>query len=284
MNDVQRLAEAATARFRVPFVGSDRYQQGTRIITLRPAELPPPNGFAVELRSAWRRLDALFVLDSYSAELLAVMAAVDRQRQTTFAAVARLMAGKEIRLSLRINEVVVDASADLPAAPWRRFEMTASRLSSAAAQGQEFVTSELSDLALTFLNLAFALLPVEEGEGEDAAVLTEGLPEGAKTRVEVNRYERSPVNRAACIAAHGLRCKACGFDFEEFYGPIGNGYIEVHHTTPVSAMGGAYVVDPIRELAPLCANCHAVVHRRSPPLGVEELAANINELRKKPPM
>jgi len=284
MNDAQRLAGAATARFCLPFKGTDQYQQGSHVMVLRPSGLPPPNGFAVQLKSAWRSLEARFVPDSYAAGMLAVMANADRQMQTTFAAIARLMAGKGIGLNLRINDVTVERPADLPRAPWRRFEMGATRLSAAAVQGQELVASEVTELALTFLNLVFALLPVEEEPQEGSVVFAEGLPEGAKSRIEVNRYERDPVNRAACIAAHEPRCKACGFDFGEFYGPIGNGYIEVHHTTPVSAMGDAYVVDPIREMVPLCANCHAVVHRRSPPLSVEELTMNIGEFRGKQPV
>lgn len=281
MNDAQRLANVATTRFRFPFTASDQFRQGTRVVALRPVELPPPNGFSVELRSAWRSFEALLVPDSYSANLLASMAVADMQMRKTFSSLAKLMTGKGIKIGLRINDVPVDATADLPAAPWRRLELSASRLSAAVAEGQEFVATELTELTLTFLNLVLALLPIEDDAGEDAAVFAEGLPEGAKMRVEVNRYERNPANRAACIAAHGLRCKACDFDFERFYGPIGEGYIEVHHTTPVSVMGDSYIVDPTKELVPLCANCHAIVHRQIPPLSVEELAVTIDELRKK---
>ncbi|MGH0218500.1 hypothetical protein NKY68_00240 [Sinorhizobium meliloti] len=37
--------------------------------------------------------------------------------------------------------------------------------------------------------------------------------------------------------------------------------------------GGEYTVDPIKDLIPVCANCHAMLHRRSDPLTVEELRA-----------
>ena len=83
----------------------------------------------------------------------------------------------------------------------------------------------------------------------------------------------SPVNRAACIAAHGSVCKVCGFDFGEVYGPLGQGYIEVHHRLPVSQMGAGYIVNPVRDLVPLCSNCHAAVHRTDPPMETEALAA-----------
>ena len=91
------------------------------------------------------------------------------------------------------------------------------------------------------------------------------------TRVAVNRYERSLANRAAAIAIHGAFCHVCGFDFAEFYGLMGEGFIEVHHRIPVSRMGEGYVVSPEEDLVPLCANCHQMVHREDPPVAVEEL-------------
>jgi 5-methylcytosine-specific restriction protein A len=100
-----------------------------------------------------------------------------------------------------------------------------------------------------------------------------GLPEGAKIQIVVNKYERSPANRAACISYYGPICQVCSFDFGSFYGQIGQDYIEVHHRVPVSSMGGAYRVDPVTDLVPVCGNCHAMMHRKNPPLSVEELKA-----------
>ncbi|BCW66092.1 hypothetical protein NicSoilB4_08550 [Arthrobacter sp. NicSoilB4] len=86
-------------------------------------------------------------------------------------------------------------------------------------------------------------------------------PEGAVTRVEVNRYERSPEARRACIAHYGSSCAACGFSFEQKYGEIGKDFIHVHHVVPVSQLGSSYELDPISDLIPLCANCHAMAHQ-----------------------
>ena len=55
----------------------------------------------------------------------------------------------------------------------------------------------------------------------------------------------------------------------------GQDYIEVHHRVPVSSMGGAYRVDPVTDLVPVCGNCHAMMHRKNPPLSVEELKAQL---------
>lgn len=89
--------------------------------------------------------------------------------------------------------------------------------------------------------------------------------EGTKTLVTMNRYERDPRARRECLAARGTACVVCGFDFASVYGFLGEGFIVVHHRIPVSvrARAGEYQFDPIRDLVPLCGNCHAIVHRRA---------------------
>lgn len=87
------------------------------------------------------------------------------------------------------------------------------------------------------------------------------LPPGAVTRVEVNRYEHNADARRLCVARHGTRCAVCGFDFEAVYGGIGRDFIEVHHLVPPSGLGRGYELDPVADMVPLCANCHAMTHR-----------------------
>ena len=85
-------------------------------------------------------------------------------------------------------------------------------------------------------------------------------PPDAVIRVVVNRYEQDPDARRACIAHHGSSCAACGFSFEQRFGEIALGFIPVHHLVPVSQLGSSYELDPITDLVPLCANCHAMAH------------------------
>ncbi|WP_069353648.1 HNH endonuclease [Burkholderia cenocepacia] len=115
----------------------------------------------------------------------------------------------------------------------------------------------------------------EEIPTDMAAAVPPTILEGAMKRVTVNAYERNPVARKACLAFHGYRCAACGFDFEAVYGDIGRGYIHVHHLRPLSSVGASYVIDPIKDLIPLCANCHAMIHRSDPPLAVDVLATRL---------
>lgn len=106
-------------------------------------------------------------------------------------------------------------------------------------------------------------------------------PEGARTLIYVDTVERSRRARTACIRHHGLDCAACGFNFERAYGKIGERFIHVHHLTPVSEMHGEREVDPVHDLAPVCANCHAMIHQVSPPLRIEVLRELLRERRAK---
>lgn len=85
--------------------------------------------------------------------------------------------------------------------------------------------------------------------------------EGIKKQVSVNKYERSSVARAKCIAAHGHICKVCSFDFEKVYGPIGKKFIHVHHIVPIHTIGENYKIDYIKDLVPVCPNCHVMLHK-----------------------
>lgn len=119
------------------------------------------------------------------------------------------------------------------------------------------------------------ILEVDSGGAPEASRFADslevGIPEGARTRVVANRYERDPRNRAIALLAHGHRCAACAIDLGEAYGPLARGRIHVHHLTPVSQLGDSYVCNPVEDLVPLCPNCHFVCHLRTPPLTVAEL-------------
>jgi hypothetical protein len=111
----------------------------------------------------------------------------------------------------------------------------------------------------------------------DAAVLPEEIPvdtkliEGAKKTITVNAYERDRTARLRCTAHWGVTCVVCGFDFRRQYGDLGDGFIHVHHLKPLADIGQEYSLDPVADLRPVCPNCHAMLHRGSKVLGIEEL-------------
>lgn len=115
-------------------------------------------------------------------------------------------------------------------------------------------------------------------EGESAEpIIPEELepsttyPEGAIKTITVNAYERSRVARAKCVGHHGWGCGVCGYDMTEMYGPLGAGVIHVHHVRELSAVGEEYEVDPIKDLRPVCPNCHAILHTSSPAMSITQL-------------
>jgi predicted HNH restriction endonuclease len=95
--------------------------------------------------------------------------------------------------------------------------------------------------------------------------------EGASNQVTVNAFERNPRAREACLQHYGRSCSVCGFTFEARYGEATAGYIHVHHLVPISRIGMKYRLNPIKDLRPVCPNCHAVIHRREPPFSIEEI-------------
>ena len=106
-----------------------------------------------------------------------------------------------------------------------------------------------------------------------------GYEEGKEINEQHLKYERNLINRELCLLANGYRCNVCGFLFEEKYGQIGNDFIEVHHVKPVSMMNENYIVDPIKDLVPLCSNCHSMIHKNNPPFTVSELQKIICEVQ-----
>ncbi|MBX3176493.1 MAG: HNH endonuclease [Candidatus Hydrogenedentes bacterium] len=86
--------------------------------------------------------------------------------------------------------------------------------------------------------------------------------EGLRKQVAVNKYERSSVARARCIKEHGHSCKVCNFNFEEKYGELGKEFIHVHHITPLHTIGKSYKIDYVKDLIPVCPNCHAMLHKK----------------------
>lgn len=98
-----------------------------------------------------------------------------------------------------------------------------------------------------------------------------GLEEGHVKKVLVNKYERNPKAREACLLHYGYNCQVCNLNFESTFGDIGKGIIHVHHIVPLAQIKKNYKVDPVKDLIPLCPNCHAMTHKGKPPYSVEVL-------------
>jgi hypothetical protein len=69
----------------------------------------------------------------------------------------------------------------------------------------------------------------------------------------------------------------CGFDFARVYGPLGVGYAQVHHLLPLAQRDSGEPTS-MADLAVVCANCHAMIHRGGESRELESLISS----RKKP--
>jgi putative restriction endonuclease len=103
------------------------------------------------------------------------------------------------------------------------------------------------------------------------------VPEGKQIRYYATKYERIRSHRDAALKIHGYNCIVCNLNFKEVYGELGEGYIHIHHTKPLSSLDEVTVPDPRTDLVPVCPNCHAMLHRKK---GVLLSIAELKELYK----
>jgi 5-methylcytosine-specific restriction enzyme A len=122
-------------------------------------------------------------------------------------------------------------------------------------QGSMKLTGELRDYIMGFFQKDLT-------EGYYPDEVPETLEEGNRKTVIVNVYERNPIARKKCIEHFGVQCQVCEINFENTYGEVGKDFIHVHHIVPLHEIQQGYEVDPIRDLIPVCPNCHAMLHRK----------------------
>lgn len=149
------------------------------------------------------------------------------------------------------------------------------------AQAEETVWKEFAGDRLRLRKTAdairagFKLPEALPSGGSDAVDNGEEFPEGKVLSRLHRARERSSALRerakaAAIKSGKGLVCVVCGFDFAKTYGEVGAGYIECHHTLPVSDLSDG-AKTKLKDVALLCSNCHRMVHRRRPWLALGDL-------------
>jgi hypothetical protein len=108
--------------------------------------------------------------------------------------------------------------------------------------------------------------PEDSGFEEGNPVLRRHL------RLERNRHVISLAKRRWLENDAELRCEVCRFSFMRRYGVLGKGFIEAHHRTPLNQLAqGALRITATADLAPVCGNCHRMLHTSG--------GRSINELR-----
>lgn len=275
--DALRLGQLLQERLGLALTAKREIVDGGLFTTLRPSDLEEGNGFAIIVSRTARQIEASFKADNFAGRLIRKMSQADASARGTFHALLE-QARKDVdHIYLEVSGSSVEALPESDT-PWTGFGLDVTCRLPGAKLSEAALMEVALKVASVCMTMALSLLAVEPASTDEPGEI-QGLPEGARIRVEVNRYERSPVNRAACIQHYGATCLACGFDFKSFYGDLGEGYIQVHHRKPVSQMNESYFVNPVTDLVPVCANCHAMVHRHDPPMPVEALRDLVNSRR-----
>ncbi|SNY92309.1 5-methylcytosine-specific restriction enzyme A [Cohaesibacter sp. ES.047] len=138
---------------------------------------------------------------------------------------------------------------------------------------------EVSRLATRIVEASSSLVASEaiaddvEFEASEGRVLTRLHLSRERKRSLVERKKKSVLKRTGQLV-----CEICGFDFEKTYGERGKGFIECHHTYPVSSLSGKSKTK-LSDLALVCSNCHRMIHVQRPWWSVGELKAVLQSSR-----
>lgn len=96
------------------------------------------------------------------------------------------------------------------------------------------------------------------------------------------RFENDPEIRLKVLKRQGMSCAICGFNYENFYGDVGRGYIQIHQVIKDEMKMDEFDLE--KDFIPICENCHGLIHRnKDEDLTVSELKQIIHirhELRK----
>lgn len=268
MIDTEYLSKALTERFGLEVKAVSSVQNSGQIITISPCGIERTISFRIDLHLGWRTVSAAFIPGNYASGLIAGMKAASPSQRAAFSVFADSLKSKGAQILLELDTKPFEASA--PSSwpeNWNTIHISMKKVGVVIERASGYDFDATFPWATGFFGLALSLLPLEEIDTWEIVGEMEG---GLQSKV-VKQYERSRINRAACIEIHGTTCKICGFNFGKRFGELGDGFIHVHHIVPVSEMNGCYTLHPGKDLIPVCPNCHAMLHRSNPALKPEDL-------------
>ena len=184
---------------------------------------------------------------------------IERHPRSTRALRLHESLAKAVNEGLPIKVVILKGSGNNPSG----------QSGSVVARGLDTKTWAVveSDIDRKFYKLVRGAAPVQLIQGEPQSEI-QGFEGSASYRLVKHRLREQQL-REIKIKEHQfandgrLICEVprCGFDFHARYGVLGEGYAHVHHLSPLSSAPdeGRSVV--LSDLAIVCANCHAMIHR-----------------------
>ena len=116
---------------------------------------------------------------------------------------------------------------------------------------------------------------------EDEGVFKEGREMWLRHKSRERNRKVVQHAKSRFLRKHGrFFCQVCKFDFESRYGQLGAGFIEAHHTVPVSELDPQGSKTRSSDIALVCANCHRMLHIRRPWLTMPELKRLLTNTKK----
>lgn len=146
---------------------------------------------------------------------------------------------------------------------WNEFAHDPERLRATADAIRAHVGAH--ETADSMTSLLIDDLDDDSTEAPEGTVLTREHRTRERNRKLVERKKRLAMQPGGRIF-----CEVCKFDYGEVYGERGVGFIECHHTAPLSSLKPG-TRTKLEDLLLVCANCHRMIHVRKPWLEISEL-------------
>ena len=236
-------------------------------IQLSPTGVEPFKSFSIVFSFGWRSITGEFLLGNFASELMHNISTSSKDQKALFSLFSESLINQGCTLNLQLGGKKADP-VDVDKWPdnWDTIKISFSKIGISFEADKNVNYSLVLPILLSFVGICFSLLPLTITTDE-----VEGQEEGRVIERVTKQYERSKTNRAACIEIFGISCNICGVNFGNKYGEIGESFIHVHHRKPLSLMEESYILDPRNDLIPICPNCHAMVHRKTPPYSTDEI-------------
>ena len=199
-----RLARKLSAQYGLPLKGELREDEAGSSIILRSRDIESGESFKITVIPGWRNIECEFLPGTYSGDLLRGMGEAGREQKFIFLTLVRsvLDEGGGVNLIINRKNYSPDDTSEWPE-NWGNLSITL-RSPFIDSENDLMVSEETPELIMKwggiFLSMLIALLPVEEKIDEYEHEIMELRSEGDAWRREVTIYERSRINRAACIA------------------------------------------------------------------------------------
>lgn len=283
--EIGYLNNLLTNEHHLTFLYDVRIEEGLQKIILRPTFFQNNEGFEIHSQIGWKNIIFELVLGNKAGNLLLAMEEEQKNDRNGFVKFYNyLIDVMKAKLVIKINDSALSMK-DTENWPifWRNLNVqmkTPIIDNESGLINEADVFDHYRKWLFLYVGLVFQLVNLEKIIKFNPNGEIDSNQEGAELIQLQKRFERNPKNRLACLSVYGFNCQACGLNFEEKYGTIGTGFIEVHHQIPLGSIIGSFVVNPITDLVPICSNCHSMVHRKNPPYTVNELRSFLSENKK----